>query len=304
MQFIVNDQRIAVENFQIGKIYTIKFATSYLTAACIGVGADFVAFQRTQPEYIFILSMGTAADVVSIDLSVIVDTVSGQPPLSFISDGSDILHWTMYGNTVQNGTPEPDSPIYPDGVGTIDDTLYRIPIICGEQTTNVYLDSVQTTRYIRKMVLTGDENYTLQSINAYGVANFYMYISTTKRYGICSHLKQQTSNIGSTQDEGFLVAAASGNRITFYIRIFATTAATKEDLQAYIAGQYTNGTPVTIWYVTDEPEISIINEPLHKIGNYADSISDVAAIPTVSGINTLSVDTVIQPSNMIIQSQI
>lgn len=68
MQFITTDQRIAVENFQFGLIYTVTFTGGrYFSGACIGKGADFVMFQRTAPELIYCLNMAAAAEVESIE---------------------------------------------------------------------------------------------------------------------------------------------------------------------------------------------------------------------------------------------
>ena len=68
MQFITTDKRIAVENFEIGLIYTVTFTGGrYFSGACIGKGADFVMFQRTAPELVYCLNMAGAADVESIE---------------------------------------------------------------------------------------------------------------------------------------------------------------------------------------------------------------------------------------------
>lgn len=68
MQFITTDQRIAVENFQIGLIYTVTFIGGRsFSGACIGKGADFVMFQRTAPELVYCLNMAAAEDVESIE---------------------------------------------------------------------------------------------------------------------------------------------------------------------------------------------------------------------------------------------
>ena len=70
MEFITSDQRIAVENFNIGRIYTITFKnSSSITRACIGKGADYVMFQETAPKMLFTLNMQTAATVDSIELA-------------------------------------------------------------------------------------------------------------------------------------------------------------------------------------------------------------------------------------------
>lgn len=69
MEFITTDQRIAVENFYIGKIYTITFKDSTsITRACIGKGADYVMFQEEAPKMLFTLNMQTASTIDSIEI--------------------------------------------------------------------------------------------------------------------------------------------------------------------------------------------------------------------------------------------
>lgn len=58
-----------------------------------------------------------------------------------------------------------------------------------------------------------------------------------------------------------------------------------------------------MWHVLATPETAIINEPLAKIGDYADELHSEDAgvtIPTAKGQNTLTVDTELQPSEMAI----
>lgn len=122
MQFITTDQRIAVENFEIGLIYTVTFTSgSYFLGACIGIGKDYVMFQRTAPKLVFSLTMAAAADVASIeplpaDIGQILE-YTGTVPVSIKTDGSPLLDYLITGNTIQNGTPTPDSPIMPQGTG-------------------------------------------------------------------------------------------------------------------------------------------------------------------------------------------
>ena len=69
MQFITSANRIAVENFTLGDLYTITFTSgTYINSACIGIGENFVSFQRNEPELLFTLTMETADLVSSIDL--------------------------------------------------------------------------------------------------------------------------------------------------------------------------------------------------------------------------------------------
>jgi hypothetical protein len=68
------------------------------------------------------------------------------------------------------------------------------------------------------------------------------------------------------------------------------------DLRTYLSSN-----PITIWYVLAEPETGIINEPLHKIGDYADTISYAQSgveISTTKGFNTITTDTTVLPSNI------
>jgi hypothetical protein len=73
------------------------------------------------------------------------------------------------------------------------------------------------------------------------------------------------------------------------------------DFKTYLQQQYTAGTPVTIWYVLAEPETAVVNEPLHKISTYADTISMAQAgveISTTKGFNTITTGTTVLPSNI------
>lgn len=65
---------------------------------------------------------------------------------------------------------------------------------------------------------------------------------------------------------------------------------------AWLQEQYANGTPVTLYYAIATPETAAVNEPLMKIGTYADTLSNATAIPTTEGANSITVDTTVQPS--------
>lgn len=68
LQFITTGNRIAVENFTLGDLYTITFTSGiYINSACIGIGENFVSFQRNEPELLFTLTMETAELVRSLD---------------------------------------------------------------------------------------------------------------------------------------------------------------------------------------------------------------------------------------------
>lgn len=69
MQFITTDNRIAVENFQIGYFYTITFNNhNYIITTCTGKGDNFVSFLCSEPELVFDLTMQTADTIATIEL--------------------------------------------------------------------------------------------------------------------------------------------------------------------------------------------------------------------------------------------
>ena len=65
----------------------------------------------------------------------------------------------------------------------------------------------------------------------------------------------------------------------------------------WLKQQYAAGTPVTVWYALATPETAVVNEPLRKIGDYADEVSGIT-IPTTAGANALSIGTALQPSEV------
>ena len=70
MEFITSGDRIATENFSIGKIYTVTFTNgNYFINTCVGIGPDFVMFQQEAPKMLFCLDMESAETVATIDES-------------------------------------------------------------------------------------------------------------------------------------------------------------------------------------------------------------------------------------------
>ena len=148
--------------------------------------------------------------------------------------------------------------------------------------SNIYLGEVETTRKIKKLVLDGTENwsvdseYLYMSIATFGIGRPYSSV-------ICTHA--QHSTINNTGKALFM-------KISDFSPISSVT-----DFKTYLQQQYAAGTPVIIWYVLAEPTTGIVNEPLRKIGDYADTVSGIT-IPTIAGTNTIDVDTTLKPSEV------
>jgi hypothetical protein len=165
---------------------------------------------------------------------------------------------------------------------------YKIPITSTGQTNNIYLGEVETTRRIRKLVFDGTENWRESSDG-----NIYIALSPNQGVAWVRVLSTHFTS-SQVQTNGGLLWFVNSN-VDFD---------TAEECKAYLAQQYANGTPVTVWYVLEEPTTGIVNEPLMKIGDYADTLSKAqagVAIPTNNGSTTVDVDTTLKPSEVYIK---
>lgn len=162
---------------------------------------------------------------------------------------------------------------------------YKLPILSNSTVTNIYLGEVETTRRIKKLVLTGKENWAKRTYgNPKHTFEYAMIFRIIK--GLCSHYANYTAAYIDRVDGVYL-----SNTTTIIITDLRFTAVT--DFRDYLAAQYAAGTPVTVWYVLAEPETAIVNEPLMKIGDYADTIDNTQAnvqIPTYKGTTTIDYD--------------
>jgi hypothetical protein len=226
-----------------------------------------------------------------------VQSITGVPPITFTGNGKPLVSWSMLGNGSQTGTPTHDAPIMPEFVGKQVGADWTIQISCGGQTTPVYLGQTQTVRRVRKLVLTGEEANWYYYENATSTVKFF-YLVIIRTVGV------NLNNLLNTH--GFNMIEAAQQNGTIIIRVYAVSEGmgTVEEWKSYLSAQYAAGTPVTVWYVLAEPETAIVNEPLAKIGDYADELNSAIPVPTVKGQNTLTVDTDLQPSSLTITGNI
>lgn len=231
-----------------------------------------------------------------------IKTLTGVPPLSFRANGKPLVSWSVLGNRQQNGTPTPDTPIMPTFCGKLSGTDWTIPIISAGQTQNVYLGEVQTVRRIKKLVLTGEEDWSTQYVGpnrAVSIRKDELPLAPNMQVGTLNILSTHFKSIGDVSQLDIGKMASGRSYLNFdYDGINNVT-----NFKQWLASQYAAGTPVTIWYVLETPTTGIVNEPLAKIGDYADELHSEDAgvtIPTVRGSNTLTVDTNLQPSSMTI----
>lgn len=171
----------------------------------------------------------------------------------------------------------------------------KIPILSANTTTNIYLGEVQSTRKIKKLVLTGEENWDLWSSGQPDVERYYFrwHEKTPSNYRlICTHLPFIKGD-GNYEH----IRLGGSNREDFVIFISKAIASTVADFKSYLAAQYAAGTPVTVWYALATEETGIVNEPLMRIGDYADTVSGIT-IPTITGADSFDVLTTLKPSEV------
>ena len=169
---------------------------------------------------------------------------------------------------------------------------YKLPLTVNGTESPIYLGEAQTTRKIKKLVLTGEEQWTLYNGNYYS--------NVTDRYSL------QNMPCRCTHTAGGIFIDNGSVRLKVLSSWFTTVASNLEEWKTYLAQQYQNGTPVTVWYVLAEQETGIVNEPLMKIGNYADTITMAQAgvtIPTIRGTNVLDMASPVKPSEVYIKGK-
>lgn len=161
----------------------------------------------------------------------------------------------------------------------------KLPLTAAGQDVDIYLGESQTTRRIKKLVLDGTESWNRSSAYA---GSFFAYLSSVapnaKPYSsiVCTHAGNK---LGEYQ---FGNGRIDSNSLSLWLFDSAVSTA---NFKTYLAAQYNAGTPVTVWYVLDAPETGTLNEPLRKIGDYADTIDSTqtnAQLPTSANSTTIS----------------
>jgi hypothetical protein len=169
-------------------------------------------------------------------------TVDMTIALEFTDDGILPSWYEPYGYklpvTISNGVFL-DEPLR--GIGEYKDTL--------DLSTGV------VTRRIKKLVLTGKE-YWLRASSYAGCFYTGNAIDIASKAMFCTHLP-----VVSVSDFAQGTATMSNtHRINLWFGQFDENT-TASDFKSYLAAQYANDTPVTVWYVLAEPETETVSVP-------------------------------------------
>ena len=173
---------------------------------------------------------------------------------------------------------------------------YKIPILCGNTTTPVYLGEVQSERKIYEFVLTGNESFNTTTGGYYLADLPVNYLRAQEQnLAICSHYPtyEQVQTMSGVPEGYVSFSYDTLPRLYFKTSDYSTLT----DFKTYLQQQYSAGTPVCVWYVLATPQTTTLNEPIRKIGDYADSVS-VTGIPTTGTAEQFDVDTTLKPSEV------
>lgn len=178
---------------------------------------------------------------------------------------------------------------------------YKLPLTSAGQNVDIYLGEVQTTRKIKKLVLTGEENW-LRSTSRQGSMYFSIIDDIVGVQSMCDRAANALGIDDYTFGKIYMEKVAI--KVNFLNLWLFDNDISVADFKSYLAQQYAAGTPVTVWYVLVEPETGIVNEPLMKIGDYTDTVSMEQAgvsIPTNKGTTVIDYTGTLKPSQMYIK---
>lgn len=140
-----------------------------------------------------------------------------------------------------DGTWEPFQPLQSLSIPT-PNNLYGIPVESGgnyiDATGQQWVSDVidlkrgKWTQCIDKIILNGTEDFTLQSMNTHGIANFAFKLpkAAENKIAISNYFKKQDTVIADTTTEGFMLSSG----YTLYIRVKQERAETVEKLKEWL----------------------------------------------------------------------
>lgn len=195
MVYIVSDERIAVENFEQGKIYKVDFVDeSVLYGVCVGIGSDFVMLSGDISGYIFPLTMQTASQVTSIDLydptppeppvpwTNLLQYQTGVPGFNFNTTDTSLFSWYIEGEGVGDKTAnlfdKDNAIVYNASLITSNEWRYSddsssVRIQCEPNTE--YTLSVQTLLSVFRVAVTSSEDVPLSQGDTVSSTRLYSY---------------------------------------------------------------------------------------------------------------------------------
>lgn len=247
-------------------------------------------------------------------------TIADSSSISYEAYPLGLINYKIEGNIQQASTPTEANPVYPQGCGVYDSQTetYNLPITISNGTdssTHIvplgseplcllfpsntkYIDSIDyktktLTRYMKKIVLTGNENWVAKGTSSGRYQYFQFKVGELNQYyGIakCSHyvyklIDEYNNNIGISFSNIQSLYDPSGG----YIMVRPSDYSSLNSFKTFLQNQNTNGTPVVVWISLSTPIIETISMP---------------DLPTYYGNNTLTVGGTIPPKGIEIEGRI
>ena len=156
---------------------------------------------------------------------------------------------------VASGTTVSNLTIYPqleEGSEATAYEPYQGMTTALEDGDSLDLATGEVVRRWKRLELDGAEKWTIQSVNEYGITNFNTVLNDGGDFAkgcICTHYATQYTVIADTHDRGIFLS----NTHSLFVRETAYT--TVEEFKAWLAAQKEAGTPVTVLYKLEEPEV-------------------------------------------------
>lgn len=181
-------------------------------------------------------------------------TYEGTLPTTFNANGDDMRQYQIYGAS--------------GGVGDEVDITGLSEPLCGigAYTDSLDLSTGVLTRKIKKMVLTGEEDWTNRSgepQNTFFIE--FPGINVVNNCALCTHYSNQDSGSFANLEDNHLLIRKSSTKTKWFLGIrdssFPSGYPSAAILKSYLAAQYAAETPVTVWYAPAEPEVSTITIP-------------------------------------------
>ena len=207
----------------------------------------------------------------------------GVPCVMEYSKGKNLRNYEIYGNSVQDGTPTPDTPIDIQSVGDLTTkNLLAYPYSNTTKTENgiTFTDNGDGTiivngtatadvrfycRSASDMITISPGTYTMSGCPDGGSAKTY-YVGG---FAYNAFSSGQTFSVDDTISDWFYIMVKSGttaNNLIFKPQLeLGSTATEYEPYHKY-------DVPITVAGTSSETKHIYLNEPLRKVGDYADYI--------------------------------
>ena len=272
--------------FVAGESYTLMFDYEVTNGQCTASGNPWVYAFNGSSYSVSSLSSGDWNTSGTLYMSFVMPDTIETPSFEIRLGGNSInvSNIRIVKGELQQTVPyEPYGFIIPI---TYDDTTYNVSVSAPLRLLDTDYRKADTisidntcTRKINKIVFNGTEGW-YQFNGVWYISNVTDYLKEAKVTAFCSHYPVQ-ANVGGTGDveSGKMCFGTNASLMRLFIK--DTTITTLSDWIVFLARQYSNGTPVTVWYMLAEDVVESISLPSFDAGH---------------GENEISVDTELAPS--------